>query len=125
MEKSNIFRLVILVAVLLGLCHVSVAAVTKKRNEQKKTYIVHIAKSEMPASFDDHTHWYESSLKSVSDSAEMLYTYNNVVHGFSTRLTDQEAESLVDQPGILSVLPEMKYELHTTRTPSFLGLDKN
>ncbi|KAL0377868.1 UNVERIFIED_CONTAM: Subtilisin-like protease SBT1.7 [Sesamum radiatum] len=29
------------------------------------------------------------------------------------------------RPGILSVLPELRYELHTTRTPSFLGLDQN
>ncbi|CAN4091561.1 unnamed protein product [Withania somnifera] len=82
-------------------------------------------KSQMPESFEEHTHWYESSLKSVSDSAEMLYVYYNVVHGFSVSLTAEEAESLQKQPGILSVLPEMKYELHTTRTPSFLGLDRS
>lgn len=109
--------------VLLGLCHVSVAKITK--NEERKTYIVHMSKSEMPVSFNDHTHWYDSSLKSVSDSAEMLYTYNNVAHGYSTRLTKAEADSLENQPGILSVMPEVIYELHTTRTPEFLGLDQN
>lgn len=116
------FKLILMV-VLLVLCHLSVAKITK--NEEKKTYIVHMSKSEMPASFDDHTHWYDSSLKSVSDSAEMMYTYNNAVHGYSTRLTKQEAESLENQPGILSVMPEVIYELHTTRTPEFLGLDQN
>ncbi|KAJ0040575.1 hypothetical protein Pint_27940 [Pistacia integerrima] len=55
----------------------------------------------------------------------MLYTYDNAIHGFSTRLTPEEARSLENQPGILSVLPELKYELHTTRTPQFLGLDKS
>ncbi|CAN4092829.1 unnamed protein product [Withania somnifera] len=84
-----------------------------------------MAKSQMPDSFEDHIHWYDSSLKSVSDSAEMLYVYNNAVHGFSARLTAEEVEALEKQPGILSVLPDMKYELHTTRTPSFLGLDRN
>ncbi|KAL2531802.1 Subtilisin-like protease SBT1.7 [Abeliophyllum distichum] len=111
------------ILVLLGLCHVSFAA--KKNVLEKSTYIVHMAKSEMPASFEDHTHWYDSSLKSVSDSAEMLYTYTNVIHGFSTRLTAKEAEELENRPGILSVMEEVKYELHTTRTPSFLGLDQN
>ncbi|CAA2958494.1 subtilisin-like protease [Olea europaea subsp. europaea] len=116
--KINFFRYVALrILVLLGLCHVSFAA--------KKTYIVHMAKSEMPASFEDHTHWYDSSLKSVSESAEMLYTYTNVIHGFSTRLTAAEAQKIEKQPGILSVYEEVKYELHTTRTPSFLGLDQN
>lgn len=109
--------------VLLVLCHASVAKITK--NEERKTYIVHMSKSEMPVSFNDHTHWYDSSLKSVSNSAEMLYTYNNVAHGYSTRLTKEEAELLGNQPGILSVMPEVIYELHTTRTPEFLGLDQN
>jgi len=76
----------------------------------------------MPSSFNDHLLWYDSSLKSVSDSAEMLYTYQHVAHGFSTRLTSQEAELLSKQPGILSVIPEVRYDLHTTRTPEFLGL---
>ncbi|XP_076922788.1 subtilisin-like protease SBT1.7 [Bidens hawaiensis] len=53
----------------------------------------------------------------------MMYTYQNVIHGFSTRLTPQEAKALEELPGILSVLPEIKYELHTTRTPEFLGLE--
>ncbi|KAL2528366.1 Subtilisin-like protease SBT1.7 [Forsythia ovata] len=125
MEKLKMFRFsVVVVVVIMGFCHLSVEA--KKNVEQKKqTYIIHMAKSEMPASFKDHTHWYDSSLKSVSESAEMLYTYSNVIHGYSTRLTAKEAQVLENSPGILSVLPELKYELHTTRTPSFLGLDQN
>ncbi|XP_047310759.1 subtilisin-like protease SBT1.7 [Impatiens glandulifera] len=116
MEKTI---LLILLATVLS----SVSAATLP---EKKTYIVHMAKSQMPAIFDDdHTQWYGSSLKSVSRSAGMLYTYNNVLHGFSTRLTEDEALQLENQPGILTVLPEMKYELHTTRTPEFLGLEKN
>lgn len=93
--------------------------------DEKSTYIVHVAKSEMPESFDHHTAWYESSLKSVSDSAEMIYTYDNAIHGYATRLTVEEARLLETQAGVLAVLPEMKYELHTTRTPQFLGLDKS
>ncbi|KAD3640887.1 hypothetical protein R6Q59_003557 [Mikania micrantha] len=103
---------------LLGFCYVSMA-------DQKKTYIVHMARHHIPPTFgEDHEYWFGSSLKSVSESAEMIYTYQNVIHGFSTRLTDQEAESLEKLPGIVSVLPELKYELHTTRTPEFLGLEQ-
>lgn len=97
---------------------------TEKPNP-KSTYIVHVAKSEMPESFEHHTAWYETSLQSVSDSAEMLYTYDNAIHGFSTRLTAEEARLLENQTGVLAVLPEVRYELHTTRTPLFLGLDKS
>ncbi|XP_010464171.1 PREDICTED: subtilisin-like protease SBT1.7 [Camelina sativa] len=101
----------------LGLRHVS------SSSSEHGTYIVHMAQSQMPSSFDLHSNWYDSSLRSISDSAELLYTYENAIHGFATRLTQDEADSLMAQPGVLSVLPEHRYELHTTRTPLFLGLD--
>lgn len=107
----------LLVLSVVGLCHFS--------QGMRSNFIIHMAKSQMPEDFEDHTHWYDSSLRSVSGSAEMLYVYNNAVHGFAATLTSEEAESLKNQPGILSVLPEIKYELHTTRTPSFLGLDRS
>ncbi|MED6217290.1 hypothetical protein PIB30_016276 [Stylosanthes scabra] len=116
------FKFVHTVLLLLIFC----AKHTKARNnieESKNTYIVHMDKSTMPASFSDHHNWYESSLQSVSETAEVLYTYKHVVHGFSTRLTNQEADALSEQPGILSIIPDRKYELHTTRTPYFLGLE--
>ncbi|OMO70705.1 hypothetical protein COLO4_28540 [Corchorus olitorius] len=97
----------------------------EKMQQTKRTYIVHMDKFNMPESFIDHSLWYDSSLKSVSESASMLYTYEKVIHGYSTRLTAEEAATLRKQPGILSVLPEVRYELHTTRTPEFLGLGKS
>ncbi|KAJ6735444.1 PROPROTEIN CONVERTASE SUBTILISIN/KEXIN [Salix purpurea] len=118
------FTISLFAVLLLGVCHVSRATLASSK-EKKTTYIVHMSKSEMPASFEHHTHWYDTSLKSVSDSAQMLYTYENAIHGFSTRLTLAEAKLLESQPGILSVLPELRYKLHTTRTPEFLGLDKS
>ncbi|KAF7817449.1 subtilisin-like protease SBT1.7 [Senna tora] len=96
----------------------------KYTKAQQKTYIIHMDKFNMPTTFTNHLHWYDSSLKSVSHSAQMLYTYQHVTHGFSTILTPQEAILLAKQPGILSVMPEVRYQLHTTRTPLFLGLDK-
>ncbi|KAE8658968.1 NADH dehydrogenase [Hibiscus syriacus] len=91
----------------------------------KRTYIVHMDKSSMPHDFTHHSLWYDSSLKSVSKSAPMLYTYENVIHGYSTRLTVEEAELLRKQHGILFVIPEVRYELHRTRTPEFLGLTQH
>lgn len=120
----GLFNFVMLFS-LLGFCYVSMAMVTDQEIKDKKTYIVHMSKTEMPSSFEQHTHWYDSSLKSVSYSAEMLYTYNNAIHGFSTRLTAEEAEFLQEKPGVLSVWPEQRYELQTTRTPEFLGLSSS
>ncbi|KAE8715650.1 Subtilisin-like protease SBT1.7 [Hibiscus syriacus] len=108
----------------LSLYHACIVA-EEKLQQAKRTYIVHMDKSNMPESFTHHSLWYDSSLKTVSDSASVLYQYENVVHGYSTMLTAEEAESLGEQPGILSVLPDVIYKLHTTRTPEFLGLEKS
>lgn len=105
---------------LLGLCNACLVIA----ENQKSTYIVHVDKSKMPASFEHHSVWYESSLNSISDSAEIIYTYDNAIHGFSTRLTAEEARSLESQTGILAVLRSKIYKLQTTRTPQFLGIDK-
>ncbi|URE34146.1 Peptidase inhibitor I9 [Musa troglodytarum] len=77
----------------------------------------------MPPAFAEHRHWYDASLRSVSDTAEILYAYDTVAHGFSARLTPAEALALERRPGVLGVVAEARYELHTTRTPEFLGLD--
>ncbi|KAG6530525.1 subtilisin-like protease SBT1.7 [Zingiber officinale] len=90
---------------------------------EKQTYIVHMAKFQMPAAFVEHGDWYDASLRAVSDTAEILYSYDTVAHGFSARLTAAEASALEGLPGVLGVHPEVRYELHTTRTPEFLGID--
>lgn len=126
-ELSDKMNMLILKSLLIALVLVFSSRHTiaeKKTPHSKSTYIIHMDKFNMPASFNDHLLWYDSSLKSASDSAEMLYTYKHVAHGFSTRLTAQEAELLAKQQGVISVIPEVRYELHTTRTPEFLGLEK-
>jgi subtilisin family serine protease len=116
-------HLIVTLFVILAMSNVSPTR-TKKSENENISYVVHVAKSEMPTSFNHHSIWYESILKSVSESAEILYTYNNAINGFSTSLTVEELQSLKSQVGVLRVTPDRKYELFTTRTPEFLGLDK-
>ncbi|KAI9089283.1 hypothetical protein K1719_029562 [Acacia pycnantha] len=123
MRTFRKYLVVVLLVMLQALCNESLA-LTEKGEEQRSTYIVHVAKSEMPETFEHHSAWYESSLRSVSPSAAMLYIYDTAIHGFSTRLTPAEVRSLQSLKGILAVLPERRYELHTTRSPEFLGIDK-
>ncbi|PON31858.1 Peptidase S8, subtilisin-related, partial [Parasponia andersonii] len=61
-------------------------------------------KSSKPAAFDEHFNWYESSLKAVSESANMFYTCNLAIHGFAKRLSEKEAELLKRRPSVLSVI---------------------
>ncbi|CAI8585227.1 unnamed protein product [Vicia faba] len=115
--------LILILFVILSVNDVSLAR-TEKSENKKTPYIVHVAKSTMPTSFNHHSIWYKSILNSVSESAEVLYTYDKAINGFSTSLTVEEHQLLKSQPGILKVTPDEMYKLHTTRTPEFLGLDK-
>lgn len=91
----------------------------------KQTYIVHMKHDQKPESFETHHDWYSSSLQSVSDSSDtLLYTYNTAYHGFAASLSPEEVELLRQSEGVLDVYEEMVYTLHTTRTPEFLGLDR-
>lgn len=83
-----------------------------------------MAKSQMPVKFTHHTHWYDSSLRSISSTADIIYTYDTITHGYAARLTKSEAQLLEKVSGVISVNPETIYQLHTTRTPEFLGIDK-
>uniref|UniRef100_A0ACD5X8X5 Uncharacterized protein n=1 Tax=Avena sativa TaxID=4498 RepID=A0ACD5X8X5_AVESA len=101
----------------------AVAVAAAVRDE--RTYIVHVSRSAKPSTFAAHADWYASSLRSVSGgAATVIYTYDTLLHGYSARLTPAEARALEAQPGVLLVNPETRYELHTTRTPEFLGLDR-
>ncbi|XP_021306681.1 subtilisin-like protease SBT1.7 [Sorghum bicolor] len=122
MRSIGMLRPLLLALAVAAAATTAVAVAADKR----KTYIVHMAKSAMPAEYaDDHAEWYGASLRSVSTStpaAKMLYAYDTVLHGFSARLTPQEASDLASADGVLAVNPEARYELHTTRTPEFLGI---
>ncbi|KAK9066773.1 hypothetical protein SSX86_014096 [Deinandra increscens subsp. villosa] len=113
---------IILMAVLAAFCYRYVAADPK---HHRKTYIVHMDRSAKPSVFFDHQEWYETSMRSISESTYMLYAYEKVMHGFSTRLTAEEAGLLEKQHGVISVQEEVIYELHTTRSPEFLGLERS
>ncbi|MCD9641545.1 hypothetical protein HAX54_027760 [Datura stramonium] len=97
----------------------------------KQSYIIRVQNDLKPSVFSDVEHWYSSTLRSLSwnplksittDQGEFLHVYKTVFHGFSTRLTAEEAQELASRHGVLSVLPDQLRQLHTTRSPHFLGL---
>ncbi|XVF67569.1 hypothetical protein PTKIN_Ptkin10aG0131400 [Pterospermum kingtungense] len=94
-----------------------------------KTYIIHMDKSAMPAGFSIHHDWYTSTLSSLSSpdgfSPLHLYTYNHVIDGFSAVLSQTHLDQLQELPGHIATYPETFGHLHTTRTPTFLGLKKH
>ncbi|KAF9609753.1 hypothetical protein IFM89_018201 [Coptis chinensis] len=85
-----------------------------------------------PSAFSDVEHWYRSTMRSVRSTppldsenfkqTDLLRVYKRVFHGFAAELTSQEAELLKTRPEVLAVYPNEMLQLHTTRSPHFLGL---
>lgn len=96
-----------------------------------RTYIIHMDKAAMPSDFSTHHDWYMSTLSSLSSSPYdgfsplHLYTYNHVIDGFSAVLSQTHLDQLHELPGHIATYPETFGHLHTTRTPTFLGLKKH
>lgn len=83
-------------------------------------------KSSMPKIFNSHHHWYSAtinSLKTTTLENSLLYTYDNVLHGFSALLSENELRNLKNFPGFLSASKDKIVTLDTTHTTDFLSLN--
>lgn len=127
MENTKASYALVLVIFALVLSMWSSEALAASDDDQKiKSHIVFMDKSMKPDHFSMHEHWYTSIIHQVSgsrsDPAAMLYTYDTVMHGFAAKFTTMEAQAMENMDGCLSVLPDSVNQVHTTRTPEFLGL---
>ncbi|KAK9163366.1 hypothetical protein Syun_004268 [Stephania yunnanensis] len=111
---------------------------TFSSSQDSQTYIIHMDVSAMPKVFSDHHSWYSATLSSISQHSSPtkattiatdtttnpihIYTYTHVLHGFSARLSPSELSALQSSPGFVSLVPDIRGEAATTRTPRFLGL---
>ncbi|XP_050365713.1 subtilisin-like protease SBT3 [Argentina anserina] len=100
---------------------------------ESQTYIIHMDHSQKPSSFLTHEAWHRSILTSLMSSSSLadqgnemlLYSYNNVMHGFSARLTASQLSELEESPAHVVTHPETFGKLLTTHSSKFLGLRQN
>ncbi|KAL6883337.1 hypothetical protein ACP4OV_010751 [Aristida adscensionis] len=88
------------------------------------TYIVFMDPARMPAVHASPAHWHAAHLQSLSidPARHLLYSYSAAAHGFAAALLPDHLPLLRGSPGVLQVVPDEVYQLHTTRSPEFLGL---
>ncbi|KAM3379793.1 subtilisin-like protease [Capsicum galapagoense] len=100
-----------------------------------ETYIVQVESPESQISTQssrmDLERWYKSFLPKTIATAgseeepRLIYSYHNVMIGFAARLSAKQVKEMEKKPGFISALPQKILFLHTTHTPSFLGLQQN
>ncbi|GLT90967.1 hypothetical protein SLE2022_088790 [Rubroshorea leprosula] len=83
-----------------------------------ETFIVHVKKPEDGSLLDS---WHNSFIP----ANRMVYSYRHVISGFAAKLTAEEVEAMKQKEGFISARPQRRYSLHTTHSPSFLGLHQN
>uniref|UniRef100_A0A453PSP8 Subtilisin-like protease n=1 Tax=Aegilops tauschii subsp. strangulata TaxID=200361 RepID=A0A453PSP8_AEGTS len=99
--------------------------------EVQSSYIVHVAAGHaprLPRRGLLTTRAYGSFLREhipvelSTPAPRVLYSYSHAATGFAARLTGRQAARLASSVSVLAVVPDVMQELHTTLTPSFLGL---
>ncbi|KAF3640206.1 putative 60S ribosomal protein L4-1-like isoform 1 [Capsicum annuum] len=118
----------------MQLCHSWQQLYSCGTSAERSTYIVHLDKSFMPKIFASHQNWHSSIIDTIKVDAptsendhhpapKLVYSYDNVIHGFSAVLSKEEIESLENSAGFLSGYKDRTVEAHTTHTSEFLKLN--
>ncbi|KAK2983375.1 hypothetical protein RJ640_020815 [Escallonia rubra] len=67
---------------------------------------------------DDHAQLLGSLLRRKGD--DVVQSYKHGFSGFAARLSEKEAQTIAEKPGVVSVFPDPLLQLHTTRSWDFL-----
>lgn len=84
-----------------------------------KTFIFRVDSHSKPSIFPTHYHWYSSEF---AEPLQILHVYDTVFHGFSASVSPKQAASILQNPSVLAAFEDHRRQLHTTRSPQFLGL---
>ncbi|KAL8064353.1 hypothetical protein ABFX02_01G084000 [Erythranthe guttata] len=102
------------------------------KNVNLETYIVHVnlPTGRVLADSDGLKSWYTSFLPTTTTTADdassrLVHSYRNVATGFAAKLSPEEVKEMEKKDGFVFARRQKKLPLHTTHTPSFLGLHQN
>ncbi|XP_054796520.1 cucumisin-like [Prosopis cineraria] len=121
-SKSSASLLISLIsfASLLLQCHSS-------SSDDLKTYIVYTgnSNSDEASALLQYTSLLRKAADSDAAARSVLHQYKRSFYGFVVKLTQKEAERMSGLDGVVSVFPNRKRQLHTTRSWDFIGFPLN
>ncbi|KAM3001234.1 hypothetical protein FF2_037551 [Malus domestica] len=103
------------------------AFVLSCHGQERKVHIVYMG--EQPQGGFSVASTYHSMLQSalgstLSAKESLIFSYGKSFNGFAARLSDEEVAKLPKMEGVVSVIPNHKLKLHTTRSWDFMGFSK-
>ncbi|XP_044502783.1 subtilisin-like protease SBT1.2 [Mangifera indica] len=74
-------------------------------------------------------HWHLSFIEQIISSQEdpssrLLYSYHSAMEGFAAQLSESELEYLQKLPDVIAIRPDRSFQLQTTYSYKFLGLNR-
>ncbi|RWR71954.1 cucumisin-like protein [Cinnamomum micranthum f. kanehirae] len=96
--------------------------------QEKKVHIVYLGG--LPKAGPSPALLHHSMLKDVLGSSarakeSLVYSYGRSFNGFAAKLSDDEAVKFKERDEVVSVFPNNKYTLHTTRSWDFIGFPQD
>ncbi|KAL5792669.1 hypothetical protein ACOSP7_001263 [Xanthoceras sorbifolium] len=94
-----------------------------------QTYLVQLHPHGTTSSlFTSKLHWHlsfiQQTLSTEEDpSSRLLYSYHSAMEGFAAQLSDSELESLKRLPDVIAIRPDRSFQIQTTYSYRFLGLN--
>ncbi|KAK1399598.1 Cucumisin [Heracleum sosnowskyi] len=113
---------------LFFLCLVYLSAFICNCHEERKVHIVYMGDIPQGGESLQSTHYdiLHDVLGSHSLAKEaLLYSYGRSFNGFVAKLADAEVAKLTAVKGVVSVFPNRKLQIHTTRSWDFLGVPRS
>ncbi|KAK1419008.1 hypothetical protein QVD17_28164 [Tagetes erecta] len=127
-KRSNLLPQVIFT---LLLTFTTIFTITAAELEHAETYIVHL-NTPNGITFDkpeDRQTWYHSFLTAThtgsNEQPSLIHGYHHVFTGFAAKLSAKQVNAMENMDGFVSARRDRLYKLHTTHTPTFLGLHQN
>ncbi|XP_017250948.1 subtilisin-like protease SBT4.3 [Daucus carota subsp. sativus] len=110
------------------LCLVYLSAFVCNCHEEKKVHVVYMG--DLPQGGESLQSTHHNILHDVLGSHSLakealLHSYQRSFNGFVAKLADAEVAKLRAAKGVVSVFPNRRLQLHTTRSWDFLGLPRS